>query len=223
MTNLSFIKIFLKLVSRDFFIWFFFVIIKLSRIVWYFNKHKILFKIKGGWCVQREWARVWKAPITFYGAWSISRRPKISLHRNMGIFTRSSFSWGGLRQQQHDGLSLVTFISLVLLFSLILVKFTLTIQNFRIVLLFIDISTLVFILLIFNFCSWSFCKILICFQFYHSIPICYTLFFIVWFSLFDCFFGHFVKMIFIFNFTIQSKLCSYPLIYFLFQFWSLLF
>jgi hypothetical protein len=42
-------------------------------------------------------------------------------------------------------------------------KITLTIQDFRVVLLFIEISTSILILLISNFCSWSFCKILICF------------------------------------------------------------
>ena len=63
------------------------------------------------------------------------------------------------------------------LFSLFPLKFMLSIQNFRVVLVLIETSTLVWILLIFNFCSLSFCKILICFQFYYSILICDMLFF----------------------------------------------
>jgi hypothetical protein len=45
-------------------------------------------------------------------------------------------------------------------------------QNFRVVLWFKEISSLVLLLLIFIFCSWQFYKILIYFQFHISIPIC---------------------------------------------------
>ena len=48
------------------------------------------------------------------------------------------------------------FLSSFSLFSLIILKFTLVIQNFRVILLFIEISTSILILLIFNFCSWAF-------------------------------------------------------------------
>jgi hypothetical protein len=56
------------------------------------------------------------------------------------------------------------------LFFLLPLKFALAIQNFRVV-LFIEILTLIFILLIFNFCSWPFCKISIYFQFHLWIQI----------------------------------------------------
>jgi hypothetical protein len=56
-------------------------------------------------------------------------------------------------------------------------KIALAIQIFRVVLLVVDISTLLLILLIFNFCFWSICKIFICFQFHHAIMIYYIYFF----------------------------------------------
>jgi len=49
--------------------------------------------------------------------------------------------------------------------------------KFQSFLLVIDISTLILILLISNFFSWSVCKSFICFQFYFSILICDILFF----------------------------------------------
>ena len=59
------------------------------------------------------------------------------------------------------------------LFSFLLLKIMLTIENFRVILLFIKISILILTPLIFTLYSWSFYKILICFH--HSIPfvICY--------------------------------------------------
>jgi hypothetical protein len=42
----------------------------------------------------------------------------------------------------------------------------------------------VLVLLISSFCSWPFCKILIGFQFHHSISICDMLFFPIWFLFF---------------------------------------
>jgi hypothetical protein len=44
-------------------------------------------------------------------------------------------------------------------------------------------------------------------------------FFLIWFSFFWLFFGPLVKLIFLFNLTVQSK--NY--LYFVFQFWSLFF
>ena len=44
-------------------------------------------------------------------------------------------------------------------------------ENYSLIFLIVGISTLIFILLIFNFLSWFFfCKTLIYFQFHHSIP-----------------------------------------------------
>jgi len=63
------------------------------------------------------------------------------------------------------------------LFSLLLSKFTLAIQNLRVTHFFIEISTSVLILFISNFCSWLFYKISVCFQFHHWIQICNMLFF----------------------------------------------
>jgi hypothetical protein len=54
--------------------------------------------------------------------------------------------------------------------------FLLSLENYRLVIWFvIDIWILVFIF--FYFCSWSFCKSFICFQFHHSILIFHMLFF----------------------------------------------
>jgi hypothetical protein len=47
----------------------------------------------------------------------------------------------------------------------------------------------------------------------------YVFFFLIWFSFFWLFFGPLVKLIFLFNLTVQSK--NY--LYFVFQFWSLFF
>jgi len=61
----------------------------------------------------------------------------------------------------------------------------------------------------FNFCSWSFYRSFICFQFRPSIPIYQILYFLIW-SLFFLFliffFDFFVKVLLVFNFIIQSKL-----------------
>jgi hypothetical protein len=45
------------------------------------------------------------------------------------------------------------------LFSLCSLRILVAIQNFRVFLLVIDISTSIFIILILIFCSWSFCKL----------------------------------------------------------------
>jgi hypothetical protein len=52
-------------------------------------------------------------------------------------------------------------------------KFSLTFQSFRMVLLFIKISTLILVILIFNFCFWFFYKILFYFVFNFIFVICY--------------------------------------------------
>jgi hypothetical protein len=90
-------------------------------------------------------------------------------------------------------------------------KFMLVMKNFRIVLWFMRISTLILILLIYNFCSWPLCKTLICFQLHPSIPICDMLFFfnLVIILLIVLFWVFFVKLIFLFNFTFQSKFYFY--------------
>jgi len=63
------------------------------------------------------------------------------------------------------------------LLSLVLLKFTLIMRNFRVFLLFMEISISIFIFLIFDFYSWLLYEVLICFQFYFSISICDILFF----------------------------------------------
>jgi hypothetical protein len=40
-------------------------------------------------------------------------------------------------------------------------------QAFKVIFLFIEISTSIFLILIYNFCFWFFCKISICFQSHH--------------------------------------------------------
>jgi hypothetical protein len=56
-------------------------------------------------------------------------------------------------------------------------KFTLAMENFRVVLLFIRISISILIILISKFFFLTLCKILIWFQFHPSISICEILFF----------------------------------------------
>jgi hypothetical protein len=92
----------------------------------------------------------------------------------------------------------------------------LVIQIFRVVLLVLDISTLILILLIFNFCSWLFYKKIICFQFHPSMSICYVLFFPIWSLLFwflIFFLDLFMLFLFVFNFILQSKFMIYIYIY----------
>jgi hypothetical protein len=88
-------------------------------------------------------------------------------------------------------------------------KFTLVIQNLRVVLLFNDILTLIFF-----FCSWSFCQISICFQFHYWIHNYDLLFFQIWslFILFWFFFWILLLIWFFFQFHFSnqnSKLSSY--------------
>ena len=103
------------------------------------------------------------------------------------------------------------------LFSLLFSKFMLNIQNFKGILLFTRISTSILILFIYIFLGF-FCKILICFQFYPSIPFLYVMFsnliliLLIFFVLLLNFFS------FQFHHSIKSLYLSYNL--FLFQFWS---
>jgi hypothetical protein len=122
-------------------------------------------------------------------------------------------------------------------------------ENYILTLFIVDISISNFIF--FNFCSLSFCRNFICFQFHPSILICYILCFSNMSFLFWLFFRYFVELIFLFNFTLQSKNYFYlnfephyfyffwsfysiniffqfhpsikNKIYFVFQFWSLFF
>ena len=96
-----------------------------------------------------------------------------------------------------------SFFLLLSLFSLLPSKITVVIQNLRVVFLFIKMSTSIIFLLISNFCSWSFCKILICFNFIiqSQFVICYC--FSIWSLIFNFVFGLFVKLIIIFNFNLQ--------------------
>jgi len=97
-------------------------------------------------------------------------------------------------------------------FALLLLKFALTIQNFRVVLLFTDISTLIFIFF-FNFCAWFFYQILIYLQFDHWIYN-YDLFF--FFQIWSLFFWSWffvlvpcVNLTFLFSFPLQLKILSW--------------
>jgi len=81
---------------------------------------------------------------------------------------------------------LATFSFSFSFFPLIPLKFALVMEKFRVTLLFIEISTLILIILIFNFYSWPFSKILICFQFYLSIP-----WFVIFFFQFSAHFFYF--------------------------------
>ena len=113
--------------------------------------------------------------------------------------------------------------------------------------LFLYISILIFIFLIYDFCLWSFNKSFVCFQFSSSIRICHILFLPIqslffslaflfnfyWFSILSfnqslwciiffnlaiilLIFFLFVKIVFPFNLTLQSKKFGCPLIHFLF-------
>ena len=98
------------------------------------------------------------------------------------------------------------------IFSLIHLKFTLIIQNFIVVLLFTNVSTLV---IVFFFCYWLFCQILICFLFYHWIHNCDLLFFSnMIFILLILILDSYMNFIFIFNFPLQFEILGYTLVYF---------
>jgi len=115
--------------------------------------------------------------------------------------------------------------------------------------LFLYISILIFIFLIYDFCLWPFNKSFVCFQFSSSIRICHILFLPIqslffslaflfnfyWFSILSfnqslwciiffnlaiilLIFFLFVKIVFPFNLTLQSKKFGCPLIHFLFWF-----
>ena len=90
-------------------------------------------------------------------------------------------------------------------------KIHVIIQNFKIVLLIINILILAFIFFIFYF-SWFFWKNFICLQIHSSILIYFFSIYFLFFRLF--FFYLFIKLIFIFKFTLESKTYSCHLIYF---------
>jgi hypothetical protein len=99
-----------------------------------------------------------------------SRHKTLPFHHLIGSTAVSSFYWLDMCRLWFDGLLLVCFCFL-LLFSLIFKK--IIIWSF---LLFVfQLHSLLFWFLI--FCSWFFCKKIICFQFLSSIPICHILFF----------------------------------------------
>jgi hypothetical protein len=78
--------------------------------------------------------------------------------------------------------------------------------KFMVVFWFIRIFTSILILLIFNFCSWSFCKTLIYLQFYHSISIWKCGFNQFDPHSFDCFFFHLLlNLFFLFNSPFNKK------------------
>jgi len=126
-------------------------------------------------------------------------RPKSSFCCVIIIFTMFSSWWG-----VHMSSVMRRFVAggHFPIFSLTPLKIILTDQNSRVVLLVIDILTSVLIFCIFNFYSWLFCENFICFEFYHSIPICDILFFSIWSLFFQLFFCPLVKLIFLFNFTL---------------------
>jgi hypothetical protein len=72
----------------------------------------------------------------------------------------------------------------------------------------VSISTLVIILLIFNFWFWPLCRSFICFQFHPSIPIYHILHSPIRSSFFFLLFflGSFIKDLLVFNFILQFKL-----------------
>ena len=84
-----------------------------------------------------------------------------------------------------------------------------SLKNYSLAIFVVVISTLVLIHLISNFFSCPFRRNFTCFQFHHSILILYILFFLIWSSFFWLFFGPFVELIFLFNFTLQSTICLY--------------
>jgi hypothetical protein len=95
------------------------------------------------------------------------------------------------------------------LFFVLPSRLPLAIQNYRVVLLVIYISTLFLIFLL-----GIFVKFLFIFNFILQFQFMVYYFFLIWSSFSLLFF--FVKFIFLFNFTIQLRFCSCPLIYFLF-------
>ena len=103
-------------------------------------------------------------------------------------------------------------------------NFALGIQNFRFVLLVIDISTLVFILFISSFTYWPFFKKSYLFSILFFNPnllyIILLIYILIW-SLFFWFLffilDHFIKILFIFNFILQTQFVIF------FSIWSLIF
>jgi hypothetical protein len=105
------------------------------------------------------------------------------------------------------------------LFSFLSLKFMLVVQKFKIVFLFIDNSTLIFILFFSNFCYWLFCqkKFLIS---NHDLLIFFKLDSHSFYFDFFCF-GSFYYFYFSFQFSpsISDSMMSSH-IFFLFQVWS---
>ena len=102
---------------------------------------------------------------------------EMSFYHVARIFATSSV-FGVVRMVDADAICCRQyFLTFFHLLSLVPLNFTLIMRNFRVFLLFMEISISVFILLIFYFYSWLLYEVLICFQFYFSISICDILFF----------------------------------------------
>jgi hypothetical protein len=94
-------------------------------------------------------------------------------------------------------------------------------KNYNLALFVVRISTSVLILFISSLCSWSFCRSFNYFQFNLSISIYQILYFLIWslffwfltlilvVLIFNFFLDFFVKVIILFKFTLQSKICLY--------------
>jgi hypothetical protein len=103
------------------------------------------------------------------------------------------------------------------LFYLVPLKFTLTILNFRVVLSFIDISTLIHNLLFIIFVLRSFVKFWFVFNNNLESIIVICFFFLIWSSFFWFWLfilNPFMNLIFIFDFPLQFKILICPLFYF---------
>jgi len=147
------------------------------------------------------------------GVCGVSWHPKIlSRHVIESIVMSSSVS-SGMCWHWWSSLSLVgLFPFFFSLFSL---------KNYNLALFVVRILTSVLILFISSLCSWSICRSFNYFQFNLSISIYQILYFSIW-SLFfwfltlilvvlisNFFLDFFVKVIILFKFTLQSKICLY--------------
>jgi hypothetical protein len=112
-------------------------------------------------------------PQSSRSVWSIFWWQKIPLHNVIRVVTNIFFSWwSDVWRWWLHGLLSVTLLSF---FLSIYLKCVLTIQNSKVIILFINISTSVSILLISNL----YYKILVCFLFHHSTLVYHMLFFTV--------------------------------------------
>jgi hypothetical protein len=116
-------------------------------------------------------ARGWEAPRSSSDMCGVFRHLNDSFCNGLGKAKVSSLVWRDVWRRLSMVCHWQTLISSFFLFSPILSKFVLVIQNFRVVLLFIDISTLILFFLVFfvkfqfafNFIIWSI--IVICYTF----------------------------------------------------------